>query len=219
MEVVAKRVLFVSSLLVVYGALALVQPQIRMHWWPESWVEGALPSTVGAYRMSIHDPQDPSVSYRASHFDYDALKPFGIVARVFDDGKNEFDTSVVVGNNKDCFHDPSFCMTGAYYDISNQHVVQLPTHTRGVVPVSVMSVKNDEGKRLVAYTYLGPHGFHPTQDSLTTDWFWTELRLGRPDMGAFYRFMTTSAATSEQSLLNFTAAFLDASKVTSGDRL
>jgi len=219
MEVVAKRAVLLSSLLVVYGVVALVQPQIRMHWWPESWVESALPRAVGDYRMTIQDPTDPSVSYRASSFDYEALKPFGIVARIFADGKNQFDTSVVVGNNKDCFHDPSFCMTGAYYDISNQHVVQLKTLTRGVVPVSVMSVRNDEGKRLVAYTYLGPHGFHPTQDTLTSDWFWTELRLGRPDMGAFYRFMTTSEATGEKNLLDFAAAYLDASKVTSGGRL
>jgi len=219
LEVVAKRVLLVCGVLIVFGAAAQLQPKIRMHWWPESWVEQALPSSVGAYQMSIRDPQDPAVSYKATKFDYDALKPFGIVDRVFSDGKDEYDTSVVVGNNKDCFHDPSFCLTGQYYDISNQHVVDVATKTRGTVPISVMSVRNDQGGGLVAYTYLGPHGFRPTQDALSTDWFWAEITLHQPQMGAFYRFMSVSANTDEKSLLSFASDYLDASKVTSDGRL
>jgi len=218
MEVTAKRVLVLSSVLILFGVAALVQPRSRGSWKSEQWVEGALPTRVGDFIMKPSS-QDPAVSYKATPFEYEALRPFGIVGRIFDNGKREYDSSAVVGNDRDCFHDPNFCMAGQYYNISGEHMVQLETKTRGVVPVSVMSAEDNDGKRLVAFCYLGPHGFHPTQDSLYADWFWTELLLGKPKIGAYYRFMTTTESDTEANLLDFAKAYLDAAKATSKGEL
>jgi len=218
MEITVKKVLLLSAAIAVFGAAAQLQPRARSNWRTEEWVKSALPVKVGDYKMEP-SREDPTVSYTSPKSSYDILHPFGIVGRVFGNGTTRIDCSAVVGNNRDCFHDPNYCMVGQNWNILTEKIATIQTKTRGSVPVSVMSGEDSDGKRIVAFCYLGPRGFHATQNSLYSDWFWNEILQGKPIMGAFYRFMTMSDKDSEDGLLQFVADYLDESKITSKGEL
>lgn len=221
MEVTTKRVVIVSLILLAFGVASQLRPQAATDRMTEGQVEALLPTSLGVFRMEPSESgvRDSAVTYKGSAEDYRELNPFGMVGRVFTDGNKQYDTMAVVGNDRDTFHDPNFCMAGHYYNIENEHVVTLATQSRGSIPLTVMTVEDKDGKRLVAFCYLGPHGIHPTQDTLYSDWFWTELQLGKPRIGAFYRFMSMSGSDTEENLLQFARMYLDAAKSISGGLL
>ncbi len=216
MEITTKRCIVLAVLLLAFGTLARLQPTRTAPWRTERWMEDALPTEIPGFRMDL-SAEKPRQSYDAGERQYKMLLPYGIVCRVFRKGETGIDTVVIAGNDRDTFHDPYFCLPGQDWKITSSHEGVIQTKTRGTVPVSSIALEHPQfGKRRAIFCYRGPTKYHPTQNSLYLDWFTTELKLGKPPEGAFFRFMSVSDDVQEKDLLEFAAVYLDAATAMNG---
>ncbi len=215
MEVMVKRTLVFAAILGAFGAAARLRPVEVAPWRTEEWMESVLPKELPGYSY-MPGPDGPGRSYRANQQTYDKLKPYGMVGRFFSKGDNVVDTLVVAGNDRDCFHDPYVCFPAQDFQIVSSHSATIQTRTRGSVPATVLQVKNGNLEQYAVFFYKGPDGFHPTQNTLYSDWFWNELRMGKPAEGAFYRFMGVRGQISEDELKQVAVNYLDAASGASG---
>jgi len=207
MEVVVKRVLMLSSILLVFGLVAQLQPVTKPPTRTERWMEENLPMSVGNYAM-LPSAEDPMISYRMDESVYKALKPYGVVARIFAKQEKRFDTVVVAANDRISLHDPHDCMPGNKMPIQWEKNLTLQTKSRGPINAMLMELRGVEGRRFALYTFRGPTGTFALRDQLFWNWFVSELKGIRPD-GALMRVMTTDNDTSEQDLQEFAADWFD----------
>ena len=183
----------------------------------ETWMEARAPDVVSGMSY-FRGGDNPAQSYRMDKITYNMLAPFGIVARdyVGKDGKN-FDVVLIASETRASFHDPRICFSGQGWILNDQNTVEVPTKSRGVVPVTLASM-NGQGKKnqLAAFFYRGPSGFHATTISLKFDMFFQKL-LRKPGVeGVFYRFIPQFDGCTEEELKSFIAEYLEASKESSG---
>ncbi len=182
----------------------------------EAWVAKALPLEVPGYKMRASDA-NPMESYHMDDETYKKLKPYGIVARIFEQGNKAIDTVVIAGDSPDNFHDPTWCLPGQGWKLDDRKDMVVHTQSRGDVPFSYFSATNASGdKLLVAYTFKAGGGYHATITKLTLDMWSKEFFSGQKQVGAFYRFLTLDSNTSLDGLTKFAADYLDKAKNTSG---
>src|SRR5262249_34459561 len=136
----------------------------------EKWMEARAPEKIGDAPF-FKSSQNPAQSYRMNDITYKMLAPYGIVARQYTtkDGK-VFDVVLIASESRASFHDPRICFSGSGWTISDQHTVDVPTKTRGVVPVMIVSMENGEKRnQLAAFFYRGPSGFQASTRGLKWD--------------------------------------------------
>lgn len=213
MEVVAKRVVVLSGLLLAFGLAASFMPPNPAPARTEKWMEENLPQRVGDFAY-IQSPENPGVSYRMADYAYKELKPYGIVARVFDKDGKRFDTVVVAANDRISLHEPTVCFPGQNWKILSQDQITLDTKKRDKVKVMILSMESDAGKRLALYTFRGPNGTFPIRNDMFWDWFKAELKGVRPE-GALMRVMTTDDFTPKEELVKFATEWFDECEVVS----
>lgn len=213
MEIAAKRVIVLSSLLLVFGLAASLTPTTAAPARTEQWMEDNLPQRVGNFSY-IRSAEDPDVSYRMSDMAYEELKPYGIVARVFEKDGKRFDTVVVAANNRISLHEPTTCFPGQNWKILSQRQISLETQKRNKVNVMILDMDGEAGKRLALYTFRGPNGTFAIRDHMFWDWFKAELKGVRPE-GSLMRVMTSDPFTSEQELIEFATKWFDECEVVS----
>ena len=197
-----------GTLLLAVGLAATFTPRIAQHR-DEAWMEKRVPHNVADY--DFRGSANPEQTYKMDPVTYETLNPYGIVCRVFDNGKAQFDTVVIHSNNSDSFHDPRVCFQSQGSELLNQRVRQVDTKTRGSVPVTFIKTSYNGSERTAAYTYRGPSGFTDAPIPLMNDLFLSELKQGTVQTGTFFRFIALNPTTTEDELATFIGQFLDAS--------
>lgn len=172
----------------------------------EDWLAAQLPTRVGDYSY-IHAGQ-PS-SYKMDEMTYGILKPSGIVARVYERQGTAIDVVIINSTNGDSFHDPSICFQSQGPELLDQRVRNVPTQSRGNVPVTFLRTTYNGQQRLAAFTYKGPGGMTAGPFSILMDLFRGEITTGRSQEGNFYRFIALSPVTTEDDLAKFVGEYLD----------
>jgi len=181
----------------------------------EAWLQHQLPLLIPGYAMKQSD-SNPLESYRMDAETYKLLQPYGIVARVFSKGGSAIDTVVIAGHSPDNFHDPTWCLPGQGWKLSDPKRALIHTKTRGDVPIEYLSATNRNGQTmLVAYTFHEPAGFQPSIGRLTVAMWKDEFVTGKKQIGAFYRFLSEDPSMTLSDLTTFAGQYLDAANETS----
>lgn len=209
-----------AVLLVVVGAYVYLAPQATYSGKTEKWMEQHAPKQVGDFVM-IPGQDNPEVTYRMNEYTYNELKPYGIVARVFDRDGEQYDAVVVASRRHESFHDPRVCFTAQNWSIEREESAIIKTKTRGDVPVTVAEMlSSDPNKRrtrsIAVFFYRGPTGFHPTTLKLKWGMFVSQFRGNTDIDGVFYRIIPVGTDPDKQRLFEFIAAWLDEANETSG---
>lgn len=174
----------------------------------EAWMVQRAPRSAGEWREEGE--------YRMNEATYAELKPHGIVARKFGDGRHTFDVVVIASNRKESFHDPRVCFTSQGWNLLSQRQIEVDT-PRGRLPMTLAEMSNDShGKRLAAFLYRGPGGFYATPQSLSLQWLMRQMQ-GRSDNEAvFYRFIPDFDGATQADVEAFASAYLAAAQESSG---
>lgn len=172
----------------------------------ETWV----PRQVGDYKMIAGD-EDPNQSYKMDELTYEILNPFGIVARVLDNGQQRFDVVIIAGDNADSFHDQRACFRGQGWEIKDAKDVMIETEERGEIPFVLIDIKRQDGmESKAAYAFQGPSKEIYADDfRMWQDFMISELTSGVPKPGYFYRFIPMSQDVTEEELREFIALYMD----------
>lgn len=213
MEVVAKRIVVLSIALLAFGMAASFMPPNPAPARTEEWMEENLPQRVGDFSF-IRSQENPGVSYKMSEHAYKELKPYGIVARVFEKDGKRFDTVVVAANDRISLHEPTVCFPGQNWKIDSQRQFTLDTKQRSKVNVMLLKLNSEAGTRLALYTFRGPSGTFPIRNDMFWDWFKAELKGIRPE-GSLMRVMTNDEFTPEEELVSFATKWFDECQVVS----
>jgi hypothetical protein len=153
---------------------------------------------------------NPEQSYKMDATTYSVLNPYGIVCRVFSNGKQQFDTVVIHSDNSDSFHDPRVCFQSQGSELLEQQTKFVDTGKRGKIAVTFIKTSYNGASRLAAYTYQGPSGFTSEPLKLIFDMFRGELTSGKVQTGTFYRFIALNPGSSQEDLTKFIGQFVDA---------
>jgi hypothetical protein len=208
MEGLKKRAIVFGSILLVAGAMTQVFAGNKVgNGKTEAWLEKTAPSTMPGYFM-VTSPDNPSVSYRMDQVTYDTLRPYGIVARVFQGKEESVDVVIIASQAKNSFHDPRNCFTSQQWNIISEREVAVPTKTRGNVKVTAVELSGPTGKTTAAYVYKGPGGFASSTMGLKVDMLKHQLLTSKMSDGVFYRFISGNQTTTDE-LLAFVGKYLD----------
>jgi len=181
----------------------------------ESGMQRLAPQSVPGYRM-IPGPEGLAYTYRMPQSTYDALKPFGIVARQFTNGNQTFDVVLVTSDSHESFHDPKICFSAQGWNFKSLSDDTVAVPGRGTIPMTVADMTGDHQEALAAYFYRGPAGFVSNPKVLQLDMF-KEVLFGRKSIDStFYRFMPSSANVSLDQLKSFIAAYMVSAERQSG---
>ena len=207
--VVAVAVLLVSGFLIAFTTRSPGEPK------DEQWMLENSPTEFGEYRMLVSD-ENPLYSYKMDERTYSLLGPFGIVARVFTSRTTgeSYDAVLIASRSKDSFHDPRICFSGQGWAIADQREESVVTKTRGVVPVTIVTMDGPDGRnKLAAFLYKGPGGFYSNTQRVKFAMFMEQLKGGDDLDGVFYRFIpNTEEKDQAEKLKKFIGEFVDAAK-------
>lgn len=205
-----KRAYAVAVAFIACGAIVLAAPRPKAAAGrTEAWMEKTAPSVVGDYKTISTYKMEPST--------YKELQPYGIVCRIFSNGTKSYDVTILASNRKTSFHDPRVCFPAQGWQFETQKKVPVATKTRGVIPVSVISMEGQDGsEQIAAYFYKGRNGFYATPQALSWAMFLDQFAGRSDNEGVFYRFMPQNANTTEQELTKFISSYVDTAYNTSG---
>lgn len=203
------RAFAVGGLFLAGGAAVLAAPKpVAPPNRTEAWMEKVAPSHIGDYKVQSTYKMDPST--------YQELQPYGIVCRILGNGKESFDVTLLASNRKTSFHDPRVCFPAQGWSFDDQQVVNVPTATRGVIPMTIIHMTGeDHSEQLAGYFYRGPKGFFASPQALSFSMLKDQF-LGRQDEGVFYRFMPQYNGATRDQLIKFVGKYMDESPKLSG---
>lgn len=215
LKTVKARLIIIIAAMAVFGLAYQLRPAPHLIHRTEAWLQTATPTSVDGFD-AVPGPQGEKQTYRMSDITYQTIQAYGIDSVVFRKALSNIDVCVIASNNRESFHDPSFCFPSQDWKILNIRTVSVPTKTRGTIPFSVMQAQPPNGANPVvaAYTYKGPFEMCPSQADMYLQWSKASFITGEPQEGAFYRFMG-DGTTTEADLLKFAADYMDAVKGTS----
>ena len=172
-------------------------------------MEQMTPTAIGNYKLLSTYKMEPST--------YQELQPYGIVSRIYGNGKQAYDVVLVASNRKTSFHDPRVCFPAQGWQFETQKKVNIVTGSRGAIPVSIISMEGQDGsQQFAAFFYRGRRGFYASPQALSWAMFLDQF-AGRSDSeGVFYRFMPKDPNTTEADMSKFIADFVDAANTSSG---
>ena len=214
MEGLKKRILILAGFFALAGGVFLALPSAPKSVVNEQWMKEHAPDEVGGMKY-LKDGSDPEISYVMDQATYDMLKPFGIVARTYQDMGRQFDVVLVAGNDKENFHDPQVCFRAQGWTFHSTKEIQIPTSSRGIIPASIAVMENRGRKAIAVYFYRGPKGFYPSTPNLGLAMLMGPLLGDFKTDAVFYRFMPMHEGANEQELLDFVSAYMDAAGKTS----
>jgi Protein of unknown function (DUF3485) len=179
----------------------------------EPEIAAMLPEKVGRYFADL--PKGEYCSYKMDQSNYDILKPWGIVARLFHNGQEKYDVVVIASRNKDSFHDPQVCLTGQGWGLTNQRIDTVSTKTRGEVPITLFDMEMRGEKKTAMYFFKTTQGYYGDISKVKLDMFTFKLKnFGKDDEGAFIRIIPHGTANLDRMKL-FAADWIDTATDTS----
>jgi len=204
------RAFTVGALLLLFGAVAFASSKPRpMPGRTEAWMERSAPSQIDDYKVAS--------TYKMEKSTYDELQPYGIICRILSNGDKSFDVTLLASNRKASFHDPRVCFPAQGWQFDDQKRVNLRTDTRGVIPVTIISmIGDDHSPQLAAFFYRGPKGFYATPQALSLAMLIDQFIGRADDEGVFYRFMPGYPDATESELTAFIKEYMDQAPKTSG---
>jgi len=220
---VIKNAYIFSGIVAVFGIATFLIPKPVLETKTEEQIEEMVPNTVRGLKWIKKTDEDPQQSYKMSQQSYDALKPFGIVCRVFKEGGDEFEAVVIASNSKDSFHDPRVCFSAQSWTIEKFTPATIKTKTRGDIPATVIQVTSDRVRRqLAAFIYKGPgNRFYGKTNELKIAFLFEQIKGSTDLNGVFFRFMPTfenknlTEAEQTERLEKFISEFMDESNKSS----
>lgn len=221
MEGLTTRVWALAAVIVGLGAFVALTPKSTAEVKTEDQLEQLAPTQLGEFQM-IRSREDSAVSYRMDDRTYEELKPFGIVARVFEAGNRSYDVVVIASNRHESFHDPRVCFSAQGWTFTGETQDVIKT-SRGDVPVThvtMVSGGTDGRKRTNAqglFFYKGPGGFSATTLQLKWGMFKSRLSGNTNVDGVFYRIIPRESGTTKEELFEFTAKWLEKAGQTSNN--
>lgn len=191
----------------------------------EAWLESQAPKTLPGYSIMPYteDPKNPrpasdtapNISYRMDRKTYDTLKPFGIVCQVFRGHSKAFDAVIITSDSHQSFHDSKVCFQSQGWTLEQDEQDSIVTRSHGEIPVSIITVKNNQGTNLALLTYSGPKGFRSTPLRMFRDMFFNQLLTGKVSVCHFYRFIALHPGATKEELKEFAATYIDAANASS----
>ena len=219
MEGLKKRaLLIVVVLLLSGGVIAFTKKSIGDVKTEEWMLENTVRDEFDGYVM-LSGTDNPDITYAMDQITYDALDPYGIVARVFENAetRDSYDVVVIASRSKDSFHDPRVCFSAQGWALSNQWGDVIKTETRGDVPVTIALMDGEDGmNRLAAFLYKGPgNKFYGSTKGLKMAMFFEQLKGGNDLDGVFFRFIPQHRITDQtdavKAMKEFIGEYLDKS--------
>lgn len=225
MQSVRTRALILLCLFVPAGIAIAFLPKPGAPRKSEAWLESKAPKSMPGYSLMPYteDPNNPrpggeiapNISYRMDKKTYDTLKPFGIVCQVFLGPSKAFDAVIITSDSHQSFHDARVCFQSQGWTLEAEQPDTISTKSYGVIPVSIIEVKNKQGTNLALLTYRGPRGFRNNPLQLFRDMFFNQLLTGKVSVNHFYRFIALYPGTTKEDLKEFAAAYIDAAHASS----
>ncbi|RYG25083.1 exosortase-associated EpsI family protein [bacterium] len=218
MEGLRKRlVVFAVIVFAFAGLIRIAIPRTKYDPKTETWLESQAPVAFNGYTFAPSGT-NAQQSYKMSESTYETLNPYGIVARVFSNGKHTFDTVLIAGSSGKSFHNPKVCFTSQGYTITDTRTEMVQSKKHGQVPVTVAvmkSEKGNDGNGVAVYFYHTPLGFRALTTEIRKDLIIAKA-LRKPNLdGVFYRVIGLSKDTTEAETLKFVGEFLDAANESS----
>jgi hypothetical protein len=210
MEGLIQRTYLMGAVLILLGGAFAYSKSTLPPPKTEEWMEDQAPLSFGRYRY-IAGSENPKQTYKMDATTYEMLRPYGIVSRVYESGPHRYDVVLIASRDKDSFHDPRVCFKGQGWTLGDQYIAQVPTQTRGTVPITLTRMAGQPGERLAAFFYRGPGGFVGTTNHLKWDMFKSELLRGENPDAVFYRVIPHHAGATEEEIIAFIGEYLDAS--------
>lgn len=183
--------IFCGLVATIAAAVHLTPAPDRSRVIPEEDLAQMMPEKVKGGRFIPESP-GKSYTYRMDEQSYEILQWPSAVCRVYQIGKDELDVVLLASRSKDAFHDPNICFAAQGWFIERREQTTLNTKTRGQIPVTIISMYNDDVRRkMAAYLYKGPTGLYSDTNKLKLSFLREELFLGDRLEGVFYRFIPT----------------------------
>lgn len=204
------RALIVAVLAAAIGLVGLFRPALTGYKQPdEVWLEQMTPDKVMSCSF-IPSPDNPRQSYKMNKATYEQLKPYGIVARIFEQDGHRFDTVVIAGDNADSFHDQRACFQSQGWQVKGDKEVEISLPDGRKVPMVQLDLESeDQGRTTALYAFRGPSGeIHSKFGAMWSDYFQAELMTGKIHGGEFFRFIDLSGSEDKKPLYSFAGEFL-----------
>jgi hypothetical protein len=148
---------------------------------------------------------------------YDELKPFGIVARVFEHDRKRFDVVLIASADRTSFHDPRVCFRGQGFLLEKEREEVVQTKTRGTIPVTFAEMKNPQGTQsIAAFFYRDQDGFYPNPQAMSMAWLKRAFFKLQSSEGVFYRFIPMHDGATVEELKRFIQLYMDEAPNVSG---
>lgn len=199
----------VAALLVATGSMTFLRSGLVGYVQPdEKWLETMAPDKVQGIDF-LPSSENPEQSYKMDPATYEALKPFGIVSRIYDSMGQRFDAVLIAGDNADSFHDQRACFTSQGWNILSDKEVTINVPGRGPQQAVELQLQGPQGRANALYTFRGPSGrlFSKFND-MWKDYFVSELTSGRIYGGEFFRFIDLNGSDDTTKLYAFAGDYL-----------
>ena len=168
MEGLKKRLFAFGVVTCLFGGFITFAAVRKVEGKAETWLEQQAPDLVDGYSFLRGNGLNEQ-TYKMDKETYRVLEPYGIVSRVYQKQGKNVDVVLIASNNKVSFHDPRICFSAQGWTLEDPRVVSVETTSRGAIPVSFTKLVGREyqqGKRLAAFFYKGPDGFHANTSRL-----------------------------------------------------
>lgn len=207
------RALLLAGLFAVFGVGALLRPRSDAHHVDEAWLERTYPAAVGGYSAVPSPDGSKGHSYKMDETTYQALQPYGIVARTLTNGQKYYDVVVIAGDQPDTFHNPVACFGSQEWKVLSSETLRLATKTHGEVNATVTKAEKNGEQYTALYTFEGPDATYGTNSDLINDLFWSQLKSGKIQTATFFRFMAPTPSGDDAALRRFAVDYLDQAPV------
>jgi len=204
------RALTIAALACAMGLAGLFRPALTGYDQPdEKWLETVTPQEVRGVCF-VPSSENPNQTYKMNQETYDMLKPYGIVARVFEYEGHKIDTVVIAGDNADSFHDQRACFESQGWQVVGDQQMELTLPDGRKVPMVQLDLASKEqGRTTALYAFRGPSGKVFSQfGGMWRDYFVAELTSGRIHGGEFFRFIDLSGSENKEPLYRFAGEFM-----------
>jgi hypothetical protein len=208
MEGLKTRFFVLAGILCVVGGLFWAFREKAESHVTEEWMKDHTPTQIGNFRFQ-QGTEDPKVTYRADQSVYDTLMPFGIVCRKFNDIAQQFDVTIISGDNRGSFHDPHVCFQAQGWTFLNEATIEFDTKTRGKIPATLATIENKGNRTIALYFYRGPKGFYPSTPNLSRAMVIGPLLGDFRSEAVFYRFMPEYEGATPDEVIAFAAKYMD----------
>jgi hypothetical protein len=215
MERLNTRVWAVAGVFLVAGAVLSFMPKVKQIDRTEEEVAQMLPRKVGRFDAAM-GPEE-ICSYKMEQSTYDILRPWGIIARVFANGPEQYDVVAIVSRSKESFHDPQICFTAQGWRLSNQRHDTIVTKTRGSVPITLVDMELGGAKTVAMYFFKTQQGYFGDMGAVKSAMLMYKLtHFMKDDEGAFIRVIP-KGSTDVELMKKFVGSWIDeAGKVSNG---